>query len=217
MKRIAITALLALLAAGCTREWQYEYEIESTNLSAPGGYAIASVGYADETGDAFEVKVFEDDELVRRVDSDQTGSSAYDFRIGWRADSWFAAEWSIQHKPSLGFEEPSTGLFRHGEFSAFATGPQFRLIAPVDAETPVQPYLLGGFGWMWVDGSFDDPTGPGSIDFDRNDLYARAGAGLDIAIIEGWFAQVQGAYDFGLRDLHELEQWTLMAGIGVKW
>lgn len=218
--RIAVTLAALLSTMGCTQEFMHEYEIDQTDLGAEGGYAVASVGYADEVGDQFEVKVFENDELVRRVDSDQTGSLVYDLRFGWRTDPWFSVEWSVQHKPSLGFEEPDTGLFRHGEFSAFSTGPQFRLSVPVE-DAPVMPYLLGGFGWMWIDGSFDDPNDLDppirSLDFDRNDLYARGGAGIDIAILEGWFGQVQAAYDVGLGDLHRLEQWTLMAGVGVKW
>lgn len=216
--RIAVTFAALLSTMGCTQEFMHEYEIEQTDLGAEGGYAIVAAGYADQVGEPIDDIVTLDamGNVLSRDEPDWTGTVAYNARLGYQSDPWFSVEGAVSWEPNFGFEEENTGLIHNGEASLLKIGPQMRISIPTEA--PIAPYLLAGVGYAWAEGSADRVSPirrPPEVE--EHGLYARAGVGIDGAIMEGWFWTVGGHYDMGFGDLDDVETWALLGGIGLKW
>lgn len=204
----AFVTFAALSTTACTQEFMHEYEIEQTDLAAEGGYAIVSAGYADIVSDPLDIDGIPEPEY--------TGTVAYNARVGYQTDPWFSVEGAVSWEPSFGIEEEETGVIHNGEASLFKVGPQMRISIPTEA--PIAPYLLAGVGYAWAEGSADRiVAGTRRPQIEEHGVYARAGVGIDGAIMEGWFWTVGGHYDLGFGDLEDVETWALLGGVGLKW
>lgn len=213
---VTLAALLATM--GCTQEFMHEYDIEQTDLGAPGGYAIVAAGYADQVGEPIDDIITRDamGNIISRDEPDWTGTVAYNARVGYQADPWFSIEGAVSWEPNYGVEEENTGLVKNGELNLLKIGPQIRISIP--AEAPIAPYLLAGVGYAWAEGDADQVAPFFRVpDIEEHGVYGRLGLGLDIAIMEGWFATFGGQYDVGFGDLEDVETWALLGGIGLKW
>lgn len=182
MRNLAIltTLILAASLAGCS--------ITPTDYSRSGGYVGGSLSFAGEE--------FGDVDPTTGNDSDD--AIGFSVRTGYRILPWGGIEFAYEQ-----FDEFDVGSAEVDMQSLMLQGKVYPFTGRL------QPYALGGIGYVRSDVDFDAPT---VRDFDTSDFSWRLGGGLDLYLIDmlPLFAEV--AYTWPTDDLDDLEFWTASVG-----
>lgn len=201
MKRFLMTTVLVFIVVFSTSSYGAE------NRLNPLGWYVGLGGLVALENFEFNFP----DSSSTTLDSQE--SWGINGRLGYRIDDYFSFELDVNYLFGFEFDLRTSAP---GEFN-FEAAPW--TIMPVikvsSGSRAINPYFVAGLGYMDVD---VDAYGPSPIvseiqSFDKSDLAAKLGLGIDFFTHNNFSIGIEGDYFFGFGDLNDINYANFMLGV----
>lgn len=168
---------------------------------------------------------------LRGVSLDSEPSVGFNAEVGYRIRRWVSVAAHVEYLPRISVSPGDSGQASPQSGSEVLTGDSWALTADARLfpfEGRVQPFLVLGAGWLWVDtqdervvqtSTGDDPmleaidSGLGR----RNGFAARAGAGIDLYFGEAFFLTAQVTYLVPVDRVQDFDYVSVGWGFGYQF
>jgi hypothetical protein len=132
----------------------------------------------------------------------------YNVRAGYRAHSFVAVEVQFEHLPKFEFDVPNdTFGFDDADLELLTLTGNLKLIYP---SGPLQPYALGGFGYMFADQG-------GARSGNSADYVTRFGGGRDLYFSDNIVGTLEGTYVLPLDEVNGLDYVSFTWGFQYRF
>ena len=178
------------------------------SVRADEGYTRTGVYFGFHSmymGELFESEI---EDSLPGVDLEVDDSKGFNARFGYRLFPWLALELQGDYYDDYNIELLGVDAAELGGWSASLIGKFYPFTGRI------QPYLLGGGGYMQVD--LSDQLGLG-LSEDSSGSVAQGGLGVDIYLTRHIVLNLESSYAYPMGGVADLDFWTVRGGLEYRF
>jgi len=198
MKKFLILAVLVVGVAYSTSSYGAEYRPGSK------GYLSGSKGPYVGIGGSLALENFDTGFTGEHQTFGAGESWGVNGKVGYHISNWFSLELDLNYL--FEFESSET------ELRIFTIMPALKACT---GHEPVNPFFVVGLGYMDVDADWkvSSPTGSLPDSYDKSDVAAKLGLGIDFFTSNNLSIGIEADYVFGMGDLDDIAYWNFTLGV----
>ena len=198
MKKFLVLAVLVIAVAYSTSSYGAGY--------GPGskGYLSGSKGLYAGIGGSIALENFD----MRFPGEHKTLGAGESWGVngkaGYHLSNWFSLELDFNYLFEFESEETELRIFTIMPVLKACTGHE-----------PINPFVAVGLGYMDVafDKKISSPTITSSDSYDKSDIAAKVGLGIDFFASNNLSIEIEADYVFGMGNLDDIAYWNFTLGV----